>query len=98
MKKLTLSADPEVIAEARRLARESGTSVSSMFARFVRGLAKRRGGRRPLGPSARKARGMIRLPRGAACLVSRNPDHFPRSVLPVQTPAEFLAAHFSERS
>jgi predicted nucleic acid-binding protein len=29
----------------------------------------------------------------SACLVSRNPDHFPRSPLPIVTPAEFLAAH-----
>ncbi len=29
----------------------------------------------------------------AACLITRNPDHFPRSGLAVVTPAEFLAAH-----
>ena len=29
----------------------------------------------------------------AACVISRNPDHFPRSVLSVVTPAEFLVAH-----
>jgi len=28
----------------------------------------------------------------AACLISRNPGHFPRSPLSVLTPAEFLAA------
>jgi len=32
----------------------------------------------------------------STCLISRNPDHFPRSVLPVLTPAEFLAAHAFE--
>lgn len=30
----------------------------------------------------------------AACLISRNPGHFPRSSLSVLTPAEFLAAHW----
>ncbi len=64
MKKLTLSADPEVIAQARKLAAESGTSVSSMFERFVRLLAAGRRSGRPLGPIARKASGMIRLPEG----------------------------------
>lgn len=34
---------------------------------------------------------------GAVCLVSRNPDHFPRSSLPVLTPSEFLAAHQFEQ-
>ena len=29
----------------------------------------------------------------AACIVSRNPSHFPKSGIPVLTPAEFLAVH-----
>jgi predicted nucleic acid-binding protein len=29
----------------------------------------------------------------SACVISRNPDHFSRSPLPIVTPAEFLAAH-----
>jgi hypothetical protein len=33
----------------------------------------------------------------AACLISRNPDHFPRSALAVVTPAEFLVAHSFEQ-
>jgi predicted nucleic acid-binding protein len=32
----------------------------------------------------------------ASCLITRNPDHFPRSALPIATPAEFLAAHSLE--
>ncbi|MGD0898502.1 MAG: DUF6364 family protein [Thermoguttaceae bacterium] len=64
MKKLTLSADPDVIAEARELARQNGTSVSSLFARFVRLLAGQRRTARSLGPLARKASGMIVLPKG----------------------------------
>ena len=34
----------------------------------------------------------------AACLVSRNPDHFPRSMLSVVAPAEFLVANSLESS
>ena len=46
MKKLTLSASADVIEEARELAHQSGTSVSSLFKRFVRLLAgqRRQGG------------------------------------------------------
>jgi predicted nucleic acid-binding protein len=29
----------------------------------------------------------------AACLVTRNPDHFPTTDLPVLSPTEFLVAH-----
>jgi hypothetical protein len=64
MKKLTLSADPDVIEEAREMAEQAGTSVSSMFERFVRLLAQRRHAERPIGPLARKASGMIALPKG----------------------------------
>ncbi len=63
MKKLTLSADPEVIKQAHKLARESGTSLSSMFERFIRLLARRRKGARAIGPLTRKASGLARLPR-----------------------------------
>ena len=64
MKKLTLSADPEVIAQAHRLAKERGTSVSALFSRWVRFLSRRRGGRPALGPLTRKASGLAKLPRG----------------------------------
>jgi len=64
MKKLTLSADPQVIEDAHQLARRGGTSVSSMFERFVRLLARRSGARPALGPLTRKATGMIALPKG----------------------------------
>ena len=64
MKKLTLSADEGTIREAKNLANESGTSVSSMFERFVRSLSRRRKPVRPVGPIARKATGVIRLPAG----------------------------------
>jgi hypothetical protein len=66
MKKLTLSVDPDVIAEARHLARLGKTSVSSMFERFIRLLARQHRSPQPLGPLARKASGMIVLPKGRA--------------------------------
>ena len=64
MKKLTLSVEPDVLEEARELAEQTGTSVSSMFGRFVRLMAGKRRAARPLGPLTRKASGMIVLPKG----------------------------------
>jgi hypothetical protein len=64
MKKLTLSADPEVIEQAKRLAAESGTSVSSLFERFVRLLARKHLAKPRLGRITREASGMITLPQG----------------------------------
>lgn len=64
MKKLTLSADADVIEQAHALAEQTGTSVSSLFARVVRLLAQQRSAARPLGPLTRKASGMIVLPKG----------------------------------
>ena len=61
MRKLTLSADEEVIAEAKQIAAENKTSVSAMFSRFVRAIGRRENPHRPLGPIARKASGVIRL-------------------------------------
>ena len=62
MKKLTLSAEPDVIAEAHRLAELQGTSVSAMFSRIVRLLSRRDRERPRLGPGAKKASGLIQLP------------------------------------
>lgn len=64
MKKLTLNADPEVIEQAKRLAEESGTSVSSIFERFIRLLGRHRTGQERLGRITRQASGIITLPRG----------------------------------
>ena len=64
MKKLTLNAAPEVIDEAKRLAAESGTSVSSIFERFIRLLARKRRREPALGQATRAASGVIRLPKG----------------------------------
>ena len=62
MKKLTLSAEPDVIAEAHRLAELHGTSVSAMFSRIVRLLSHRDRERPRLGAGAKKASGLIQLP------------------------------------
>ena len=64
MKKLTLNADPEVIEQAKRLAEETGTSVSSLFERIVRLLARKRPAKQRLGRLTRKASGLVTLPRG----------------------------------
>jgi hypothetical protein len=64
MAKLTLSADPEVIAQARRLAEQQGTSISALFSRFVRILSRRQVSKTPLGRVARRATGLIRIPAG----------------------------------
>ena len=64
MKKLTLSAEPEVIEAARRLAELHGTSVSAMFSRFVRVLERREQQRPEIGALAREASGLIQWPAG----------------------------------
>jgi ribosomal protein S19E (S16A) len=66
MKKLTLSADEKVIAQAKRLAARQRTSVSAMFARFVTTTSRRENAPLEVPPDSIAARvaGVIRLPRG----------------------------------
>jgi hypothetical protein len=66
VKKLTLSADEDVIRDAKRLARRNKTSVSAMFSRFVRGMAKPKKARMEIPPDSIVARatGFISLPKG----------------------------------
>jgi hypothetical protein len=64
VKKLTLSMDEETIAEAKRLAAESGTSVSAMFARLVRAMANRHGEEPYISPTVRSISGIVSLPEG----------------------------------
>jgi len=61
--KLTLSADKELIQEAKKLAAENGTSVSALFARLLRAMTHAGGSQEGPGPLTRKATGLIRLPR-----------------------------------
>ncbi len=66
MKKLTLSAQPEVIEQAKRIAEREHTSVSAMFSRFIRSLNLRKRPAREIPPDALAARaaGFISLPKG----------------------------------
>lgn len=61
--KLTLSAEPRVIADAKRLARSRHTSVSALFSRFVAALGHIEQLEHPnLGPVTSRAAGLVRLP------------------------------------
>jgi hypothetical protein len=62
MSRLTLSADKELIRQAKKLAAENGTSVSSMFSRMLRAMSRTSGLQEPPAPLTRKATGLIRLP------------------------------------
>ena len=61
--KLTLSADPQIIAKAKRLALLHHTSVSALFSRFVESLSQmERSEPAKLGHLTRRARGLVHLP------------------------------------
>ena len=62
--KLTLSAEKEVVEEAKRIAREKNTSVSALFARYIQGISDLQRSEGVLGPITSKASGMISLPEG----------------------------------
>lgn len=66
MKKLTLSADERVIAQAKRLAARRRTSVSAMFARFVTAMSRKEKATLEVPPDSIAARvtGVISLPKG----------------------------------
>jgi len=59
--KLTLSIDKDLLAEAKRLAAQEGTSLSSMFARFLLALLRERSKKTQPGPLTRKATGLVKL-------------------------------------
>jgi len=63
MTKLTLSADQELIRAAKQLAAESGTSLSSMFARFIQAALRERDGSEEPGRLTREALGLVSLPK-----------------------------------
>ena len=62
--KLTLSVDRDVIARAKRVARRHGTSLPSMFARFLTFVAKEEAAPAVHAPLTRQALGLVRLPAG----------------------------------
>ncbi len=64
MKKLTISMPEETIAQAKRVAAQQGTSVSSMFSRLVQAMARRPGQGIEIGPKTRSVSGLASLPKG----------------------------------
>ena len=65
MSKLTLSADKQLIRQAKKLAAKNGTSVSAMFSNMLRVMGRTSGLQGPPAPLTGKATGLIRLPAGA---------------------------------
>ncbi|MGA2498593.1 MAG: DUF6364 family protein [Tepidisphaeraceae bacterium] len=64
MTKLTLSVDAQTVKQAKHLAQARGTSVSAMFASYIKSVAgPGRPGPAP-GPITRRATGLARLPKG----------------------------------
>lgn len=63
--KLTLSADRELIQQAKKLAALNGTSVSAMFSRMLGVMGRTSGLLDSPAPLTRKATGLIRLPSAA---------------------------------
>jgi len=66
MRKLTLSADDETVKQAKRIAARHKTSVSAMFARFVRRMARGKDAADdvPADSIAARATGFVALPKG----------------------------------
>ncbi len=65
MKKLILSADESVIEQAEKIAREHGTSVSAMFERYIRALARQgENAEVPADSIAARVTGLAKLPPG----------------------------------
>ena len=62
VKKLTLSAPEEVIADAKRIAARKMTSVSGLFVRLVRAVDQETGQQDSLGPITLRASGIAKLP------------------------------------
>ena len=53
--KLTLSVDPLVVAQARRLSADQKTSISALFSRFISTMAAPAPAHRALSPVTRRA-------------------------------------------
>ena len=62
VKKLTLSAPEEVIADAKRIAERKRTSVSGLFVRLVRACDQEADPQDSLGPITLRASGVAALP------------------------------------
>jgi hypothetical protein len=59
--KLTLNADKDVIAKAKKIADERGISVSTMFRQFIEMLGSRRPKRQRTAPITRRLRGLAKV-------------------------------------
>ena len=62
VKKLTLSAPEEVIAETKQIAAKKKTSVSALFVRLFRTIDQECDPKDTLGPIALSASGIVKLP------------------------------------
>ena len=62
VKKLTLSAPEEVIADAKRIAAKKMTSVSALFVRLFRTVDRELDPEDSLGPITLRASGIVALP------------------------------------
>ncbi len=62
MTKLTLSADSDLVRQAKQLTRDQGTSLSALFDRFIRSLLVQQGSDEVVGPLSAQALGLLRLP------------------------------------
>ena len=60
--KLTLSADSDLVRQAKQLTREQGTSLSALFDRFIRSLLVQQESGEVMGPLSAQALGLLRLP------------------------------------
>ena len=63
-RKLTLTADPEIIRTAKRLAAARDTSVSGLFSRVIESLQTEQETLSDVGPLTREATGLVSLPAG----------------------------------
>ena len=64
MTKLTLSAETDLIADAKQWASSHRTSVSGMFARFLRSIEQiERDESAQIGPLTRQATGLLNVPK-----------------------------------
>ena len=61
MKKLTLSAEEDVIKMAHQIAEQRGISISSLFSRFIRSLAQGTP-KTKIGSVTKRATGLIQMP------------------------------------
>ena len=60
--KLTLSADMKIVEQAKKIARDKNTSVSSLFSEYIKAVADLQEYNKEIGPVTKKALGIVTLP------------------------------------